>query len=292
MKKYEIIPASFGMGGKILGAELGPQVIINELVKNEYFDTCIFNKDISQVSYDGNVPLMINAKMKNLKEVISFNKKLSKKVYDSLKSNNIPVIIGGDHSISWGSIAAVQNVFEDDYAIFYIDAHADVNTSETSDTGNIHGMHMAYLAGEGESELSHIMCNNKPIDIRKIHYIGTRSVDPGERDRIVNNEIPVLPSNEIVDSKSINQFITRAKNHISTNNIHISLDVDVLDPSIFRATGVPEKDGISLEQLVYIIQCLKSEFNIVSIDFVEYNPKLDVNCESLNLCMYLLKELL
>lgn len=292
MKQYNIIPAPFGMGGKILGAELASKVIIEELVSNHHFDKCIINKEVSYISCAEYDSLLINSKMNHLKDVISFNKMLYDIVLNSLKSNYIPVIIGGDHSISWGSISAVQNFYTEDYAIFYIDAHADINTSETSDTGNIHGMHMAYLAGEGESELSHIIHEDKSVDVSKIHYIGTRSLDPGEKSRIFNSKIPILPANEIVNNESIDQFISFSKSNMSTRNIHISLDVDVLDPSTFKATGVPEKDGISLEKLVYIITRLKSEFNIVSIDFVEYNPKLDDEFESLNICTYLLKELL
>tara|TARA_B100001093_G_C26779427_1_gene993911 strand:+ start:463 stop:1275 length:813 start_codon:yes stop_codon:yes gene_type:complete len=178
------------------------------------------------------------------------------------KYNNRSLFIGGDHSIS---IATIKAIYEKNMKIIWIDAHADINTMESSITKNVHGMPLAFLTG---IEKNFLDCKEKEdiiIPFENIAYIGIRSIDDFEKNLIKQKKIKVINhKNNINDIKQeINDFIGDSK-------IHISLDVDVLDPEFMQCTGTRENDGLSLQLLLNILDILK-KYNINSMDIVEFN---------------------
>lgn len=202
------------------------------------------------------------------------NSNICDAVFSALSSGNKVITIGGDHAISWGSISGVLK-HNPEIGIIYLDAHGDCNISERSESHHIHGMHMAYLMGFGEDKYVGRYTKNL-LPVENILYVGARSLDPYEVELIKEQGISritcdVINSDMIQVLDTINDFMSRFR------QIHVSLDIDVLDPSIAPGTGVPEVGGITEEALHEVLDfILKKCDKVKSLDLVEYNPLLDM----------------
>ena len=202
------------------------------------------------------------------------NSNICDAVFSAVSSGNKVITIGGDHAVSWGSISGVLK-HNPEVGIIYLDAHGDCNISERSASHHIHGMHMAYLMGFGEDKYVGRYTKNL-LPVENILYVGARSLDPYEVELIKEQGISritcdVINSDMIQVLDTINDFMSRFK------QIHVSLDIDVLDPSIAPGTGVPEVGGITEEALHEVLDfILKKCDKVMSLDLVEYNPLLDM----------------
>ena len=202
------------------------------------------------------------------------NSNICDAVFSALSSGNKVITIGGDHAISWGSISGVLK-HNPEVGIIYLDAHGDCNISERSASHHIHGMHMAYLMGFGEDKYVGRYTENL-LPVENILYVGARSLDPYEVELIKEQGISritcdVINSDMIQVLDTISDFMSRFK------QIHVSLDIDVLDPSIAPGTGVPEVGGITEEALHEVLDfVLTKSDQVKSLDLVEYNPLLDI----------------
>lgn len=203
------------------------------------------------------------------------NCNICESVHSALSSDKKVITIGGDHAVSWGSISGVLK-HNPEVGIIYLDAHGDCNIAERSASHHIHGMHMAYLMGFGEAKYVGRYTKNI-LPVENILYVGARSLDPYEIELINKHGISRIPS-DVINSdivgalEAISGFMSRFK------QIHVSLDIDVLDPSIAPGTGVPEEGGITevaLHEVLNLI--LKNNTTVKSIDLVEYNPLYDIN---------------
>ena len=202
------------------------------------------------------------------------NRTLCESVHSALSSGIKVITLGGDHSVSWGSIAGVLK-YNPEVGVIYLDAHGDCNIAERSMSHHIHGMHMAYLMGFGTKEYVGRYTTNI-LPLKNILYVGARSLDPYEVELINERGISKISSDFINTSmpgtlEKISVFMSRFK------KIHVSLDIDILDPSIAPGTGVPEPDGISEESLYDLLDLILNRDKVDSIDFVEYNPLLDID---------------
>ena len=202
------------------------------------------------------------------------NSNICDAVFSALSSGNKVITIGGDHAISWGSISGVLK-HNPEVGIIYLDAHGDCNISERSASHHIHGMHMAYLMGFGEDKYVGRYTENL-LPVENILYVGARSLDPYEVELIKEQGVSritcdVINSDMIQVLDTISDFMSRFK------QIHVSLDIDVLDPSIAPGTGVPEVGGITEEALHEVLDFILTKSDQVkSLDLVEYNPLLDI----------------
>lgn len=202
------------------------------------------------------------------------NSNICDAVFSALSSGNKVITIGGDHAISWGSISGVLK-HNPEVGVIYLDAHGDCNISERSASHHIHGMHMAYLMGFGEDKYVGRYTKNL-LPVENILYVGARSLDPYEVELIKEQGISritcdVINSDMIQVLDTISDFMSRFK------QIHVSLDIDVLDPSIAPGTGGPEVGGITEEALHEVLDFILTKSDQVkSLDLVEYNPLLDI----------------
>lgn len=285
----DIIGASCNLGANKLGVEIAPLTILKKLNIHDIFlrhnlqlKEDIIYPSIEQVKSD-------NSLMKNKAEILLYNKRLADSVYDSLEHDHFPLTIGGDHVISWGSISGVTK-HSTDVGCIYIDAHGDFNPAEVSPSHNVHGMHMCYLMGLTDSELNDYYYPGIKLDKHNVFFVGTRSLDSGEKALIKRYDLNLQTSEEI--KKYGIEFVTDEllKQMETTNlsNFHISFDIDSIDPEIAPGTGVPEKDGITPEDVMYLFEKLFATHKIISMDFVEFNPLLDINNKTLVICENLL----
>ncbi|KAL8875420.1 MAG: hypothetical protein Q9192_009047, partial [Flavoplaca navasiana] len=184
--------------------------------------------------------------MKNPLAVSAVTQQLSRQVYEHAQKGRCVLTLGGDHSIAIGTISgtakAIRERLNREMAVIWVDAHADINTPETSDSGNIHGMPVAFLTGlavEKREDVFGWLKDNQRISVKKLVYIGLRDVDGGEKEILRENGIKAFSMHDI-DKHGIGRVMEMALGHIGTDTpIHLSFDVDALDPQWAPSTGTP-----------------------------------------------------
>ena len=182
--------------------------------------------------------------------------------------------VGGDHSVAFYSIAAQMNKFEsNNLGIVWFDTHTDINTRATSTTGNTHGMPVSFLMGMGD-------IRNRMkfpfLDPKNIVYVGPRDIDLPEQ-RILNDlNVTVIRSDELLQSKHIPKIMCDVLDkHLGhCDKLHLSFDVDVMDPDVFPCTGTPVENGLNLQQTKQVLDAVYQDDRFVSMDIVEYNPEI------------------
>ncbi|MBD8028482.1 arginase [Ureibacillus sp. Re31] len=218
----------------------------------------------------------LGTNLKNLKEVIEVCTKLSIKVQEVLEDGRFPLVLGGDHSIAIGTLAGLTTKYKNLGVIWY-DAHADINTPETSPSGNIHGMPLAVSLGLGDDRLVTIGGFAPKIKPENIVIIGARSVDPGERELIKKLGIKVYSMHE-VDRLGMTKVIEDTISYLNkrqVDGVHLSLDLDGIDPLYTPGVGTPVPGGITYRESHLAMEMLEEEGFITSAEFVEVNPILD-----------------
>ena len=215
-----------------------------------------------------------NHQMPYFSAIDEVNRAVCESVHSALSAGIRIITLGGDHAVSWGSIAGVLK-YNPEVGVIYLDAHGDCNIAEYSKSHHIHGMHMAYLMGFGSKEYVGRYTTNI-LSPKDILYVGARSLDPYEVEMINAQGISKVSSDLINNSmtatlETVSVFISPFK------KIHVSLDIDILDPSIAPATGVPEPEGISEESLLELLDFIFNRGSVDSIDIVEYNPRFDMD---------------
>jgi arginase len=216
-----------------------------------------------------------NARLKYLEPIIKVAQELADTVTDALKANEFPLILGGDHSIALGSMTGVTRLHKD-IGVLWIDAHADFNTEETTPSGNIHGMVLAALAGLGNSRLTGIDGWTPKLNAQRIVIIGARDLDHGERDLLRTHQIHVFTMSDI-DQRGISDVMREALAIAGTasDGIHLSLDMDALDPVHAPGVGTPVRGGLSYREAHLAMELIADSGRLIAMDVVEVNPILD-----------------
>lgn len=281
MVKIDIIGAPTAFGQPKLGVSLGPDAV----------RLCGLKEHLSELGHDvadkGNVYGSYRAEygnhskrneegLMNFDQVKDFSEKLADAVEGSLDNNRFPFIVGGDHSLSIGSVSGVTKKYNN-LGVLWIDAHGDINNSDTSPTGNIHGMPLGVLLGEGSRSLVDIHHEGAKLKHENIVLIGVRDLDTGEKAYIKEHGIKCYTMSD-VRRLGLDVVITKALKHLQDcDGIHLSLDVDSLDPLEIKGTGTKVDGGIFLSEMLLGLNILSKTELLVSADLVEVNPLID-NC--------------
>jgi len=216
-----------------------------------------------------------NSKLKYLEPIVQVCEELAKVVTDTLESGEFPLVLGGDHSIALGSIAGVTRMHKN-VGVIWIDAHADFNTYETTPSGNIHGMILAASVGIGESRLTNMGGWSPKVNKQNIVIVGARDLDPNEQVRLRDHAIRVFTMSDI-DQKGISDVMRQAITIAGQGNdgIHLSLDMDALDPKEAPGVGTPVKGGLTYREAHLAMEMIADSKQLVAMDVVEVNPILD-----------------
>ena len=198
------------------------------------------------------------------------------KVASSIQAGRFPLTLGGDHSLSLGSVRGAAR--HKSLGVIWVDAHADFNTAETTPSGNIHGMPLAALAGYGDPRLVSLGDDQSPAIINPAHIaiVGVRQLDPGERDLLREAGVTVF-STEQIDRIGLYQALARAINVASrgTEGIYLSFDLDSLDPLHAPGVGTPVPGGLTYREAHLACEMVAETGRLVGMDLVEVNPILD-----------------
>ena len=212
--------------------------------------------------------------LKYLEPIVQVAEDLAQQVTSALRTNEFPLILGGDHSIALGSISGVATVHRQ-VGIIWVDAHADFNTEETTPSGNIHGMVLAALAGLGNPRLTHVGGWAPKLDPENIVVIGARDLDPGEQNLLRTHHVHVFTMSDI-DRYGISDVLHQAVSIAGRHHaIHLSLDMDSLDPREAPGVGTPVRGGLSYREAHLAMEMISDSQHLVSMDVVEVNSILD-----------------
>lgn len=286
MKTF-IVGAGSDLGVHIDGAHLGPIQLMNDLkgfYKGESFsliqdENIIKSRNLSDLR-------------KNDYEIDKFNTKLYQNILEKVKDGYFPITIGGDHSVAVASALASAKVHEN-IGIIWFDAHTDYNTLDTTVTGNIHGLPLATITGYKNGELRYFHDGNI-IQPSKAVVVGARSIDDWEKDNIKYSGITVFTTDDIKE-KGIEAVVEEAFKIAGdrTKGIHISYDLDLIDPEIAPGVSIPEFDGISEEEAMKINELIMKHLDqVVSYDLVEFNPLRDENRKTEQIAVNLLAQII
>lgn len=276
MRKISIIGMPMDLGQMRRGVDMGPSAIryagINEKL-TELFDDV---KDLGDISI-GRPEVKVDpiSNLRNLDLVAEKNTLLSEEVDKIIHSGSFPLVLGGDHSIAIGTLAGVSKHYQNLGVIWY-DAHGDLNTADTSPSGNIHGMPLAVSLGLGHESLTQLGGYAPKVKPENIVIIGARSLDEGEKALIKELGIRVYTMHEIDRlgmAKVMEETISYLK--LRTDGVHLSLDLDGLDPMDAPGVGTPVIGGISYRESHLAMEMLAEAGIVTSAEFVEVNPILD-----------------
>ena len=287
MKNINIIKACSDLGVHIDGSNSGPNAILNNMNLTNINQVLELHKPncIKEFQKDN--------KKKNMSHINNFNNNLYNLVYNSINNGNLPITLGGDHSIAIGSALGSIKKY-DNLGCIWIDSHADFNTFSTTPSGNIHGLPFATITGQNGNDLSEFHSGSF-YNPKNSVLVGARSIDfPGEYNNLEKAGVTIFTTEDI--KKHGMQNIMSQAIHIATDNtfgMHISIDIDVLDPKEAPGVSVPEINGINKFELMQAIDELILNKNLVkSIDLVEYNPTFDINNFTLEISQRILQKLI
>jgi len=216
-----------------------------------------------------------NLKLKYLDPIVEASEELAHLVTTALRDDEFPVILGGDHSIALGSISGVARVHPS-LGVIWVDAHGDFNSDETTPSGNIHGMVLAALAGIGDPQLVGIGGWSPKLSADRIVIVGARDLDPGEQQLLREHHVHVITMSAI-DERGISSVMREAIAIAGKGDgpIHLSLDMDSLDPREAPGVGTPVRGGLSYREAHLAMELISASRQVVSMDIVEVNAILD-----------------
>ena len=286
MKTF-IVGAGSDLGVHIDGAHLGPIQLMNDLksfYKGESF-SLIQNENIIKSRN-------LSDRRKNEYEIDKFNTELYKVILEKEKEGYFPITVGGDHSVAVASALASAKV-HDNIGIIWFDAHTDYNTYETTVSGNIHGLPLAAITGYKNHELRYFHDGNI-IQPAKTVVVGARSIDDWEKDNIKYSGITVFTTDDIRE-KGLENIVEEAFKIAGekTRGIHISYDLDLIDPEVAPGVSIPEFDGITEEEAMKINELIMKHLDqVVSYDLVEFNPLRDQDRKTEQIALNLLAQMI
>jgi arginase len=219
-----------------------------------------------------------NDKLRYLPEIVRACTVLAQRVEKILRNDGFPLVLGGDHSVAIGSIAGVAShavKTRTRLGVLWIDAHGDFNTERSTPSGNVHGMPLAAMVGLGAIELTSVGGDFRKVDPKHVVLIGTRDLDDGERKNIKQSGVSVF-SMEEVDKHGMSVVLARALRKLrDVDLLHVSLDVDAVDPSVAPGVGTPVKGGLNYREAHLIMETVYEHGKMTSFEVVEVNPILD-----------------
>jgi arginase len=268
------------------GVDAAPMALIESGLVNQLKDDLEYD-----VHYDGDVHYYTNLVpkedpefrgMKKAKFVSAVTEQLHNQVYEHASKGRFVLTLGGDHSIAIGTISgtakAMRQRLGKEMAVIWVDAHGDINTPESSDSGNIHGMPMAFLTGLTTEKAGNPfgwITDDQRVSVKKLVYIGLRDVDRGEKKILREHGIKAFSMHDI-DRHGIGKVMDMALGWIGSDTpIHLSFDIDALDPMYAPSTGTAVRGGLTLREGDFIAECVHETGSLVALDLVEVNPALD-----------------
>ncbi len=286
------VPTDVGAGAR--GARLGPEALRIAGLPEALAERGVDVRDIGNLDGPRNPWTGPVQGYRHLDEVVAWNHALMEATYAELKDGRLPIMLGGDHCLGVGSITAVARWCHEQgkqLRVLWLDAHSDFNTSDVTPSGNIHGMPVACLCGLGPQGLTHLGGDAPAISAWQVHQIGIRSVDPEEKRLIKQHRVDVYDM-RYIDEAGMKRTVEAALHGIDANtHLHVSFDVDFLDPSIAPGVGTTVPGGVNYREAQLVMEMIADTGLMGSLDIVELNPLLDHQNRTAELAVDLVESL-
>ena len=290
-----IINVPTDIGTNRAGTSLGPHTFRLIGLRQKLTELGFKIKENNHIYGPGDSSNPING-LHKLDDAVIWYQSVRNNVYLSLQSGSFPLIIGGDHSVSIGSIAAVSKYCEEidrPLCVLWFDAHTDFNTFETTSSGNIHGMPAAVIAGLGHPALLSIGHKSPLVEPENIYQVGIRSIDMEEKQLIFKSGVQVFDM-RFIDERGLHQVIGHILDDLQKKSayLHVSFDIDCLDPTLAPGTGTKIPGGLNYREALLCMEMIHASGLMKSLDIVELNPLFDVHNQTGIVVMELIESLL
>jgi arginase len=279
-QKIRIIGVPMDLGASRRGVDMGPSALRVAGLQARIKQLGHQVEDIGNISVKQPEEMSYGEKRaKYLAEIADACKDLGAVVEKSLEENMVPVVLGGDHSIAAGSLSGVAAHFkkkEKRIGLLWLDAHGDINTPETSPSGNVHGMPLAAAMGYGAPELVELLGFKPKVEAQNIALVGIRDLDSQEKKLARKSGVHVFTMRDI-DERGMREVMSDALKYAmdDTDGISVSLDMDFVDPSDAPGVGTPVRGGVTYREAHLAMEMIADSEAMVSLEIVEINPVID-----------------
>ena len=296
--KIRIIEMPLDFGGNRHGSDMGPSAIrlagLKERLSLLDHDTLTEFSPIAVNPQEYELPGRPDAKYLN--QITAACEILAEHTESALTANEFPLVLGGDHSIALGTIAGVSAACKKKnlkLGVLYVDAHGDFNTTETSPSGNIHGMCLAASCGYGIPELTELYNPGIKVHPENVCYVGLRNIDRQEKQLMKRAGVTAFTMSDI-DRQGFSAVLKKItvffKSRVDV--VHVSFDMDVIDPMFAPGVGIPLPGGLNYREALLLMEEMSSTGMVASAEFVEVNPVLDVRSQTASMAVELMARLL
>ncbi|WP_439585976.1 arginase [Hydrogenophaga sp.] len=286
------VPTDIGAGAR--GASMGPEALRVANLASVLEGQGLRVVDRGNLAGPSNPWQPPTEGYRHLEEVVAWNENLHEAVHAELVLGRLPIVLGGDHCLGLGSISAVARhcrASGKNLRVLWLDAHADFNTADLTPSGNIHGMPVALLCGYGPARLTGIGGHTPAIEASQVRQIGIRSVDAGEK-RLVHQAGLEVFDMRYIDEMGMRHTMQQALQEVDENtHLHVSFDVDFLDPEIAPGVGTTVLGGPTYREAQLCMEMIADTGRLASLDVMELNPALDVRNRTAELAVDLIESL-
>jgi arginase len=274
--RISLIGVPMYLGADRLGVDLGPTAIRYAGIEHRL---AALGHEVSPIETvpvpSPSSPPVPGDRQKYLPEIMDMANRLAERVECAIQTEALPMVLGGDHSIALGSVSGAAKA-AGPIGVIWVDAHGDFNTDETTPSGHIHGMILAALCGYGNRKLKSVAGGGPHVDPRRVVIVGARDLDAGEKLLLREAGVHVRTMADLDDrgmAEVIREAITLATD--GAHGVHVSFDLDVLDPRNAPGVGTPVRGGLSLREAHTAMELIAASGKLTSLDLVEVNPLLD-----------------
>ena len=286
------VPTDIGASAR--GASMGPEALRVAGLRERLEAHGLTVTDTGNLAGPSNPWLPPVDGYRHLDEVVAWNRLAHEAVHAELQAGRLPIMLGGDHCLGIGSISAVARHCRETgrkLRVLWLDAHADFNTSTITPSGNIHGMPVACLCGFGPAELIGIGGQVPAIQPKWVRQIGIRSVDPGEKRFVHQHDLEVFDM-RYIDEMGMRHTMELALSMLDAHtHLHVSFDVDFLDPPIAPGVGTTVAGGPTYREAQLCMEMIADTGRLASLDVMELNPALDVRNQTASVAVDLIESL-
>ena len=278
--KASLIGVPLDLGASKQGASGGPAAIRRAGVLKALEDLGVVVDDTGDIRIPKPGPVRAGAKLRHGAAILKVCQELEARAHRAVRSGCVPITLGGDHSLAVGSIAGVSRAYRDEgksIGLIWVDAHADINTPDSSPSGNVHGMPVAHILGMGDKGFARLGGFFPKVQPRNVCLIGTRDVDKAEAINLRKSGIRVFSMQEI-DRFGMGACVEQAIDIASdaTAGFHLSFDIDAVDPGNAPGTGTLKRGGLTYRESHLLMELAADSERLVGLDLVEVNPLEDV----------------
>lgn len=294
MQSLTLIGAPTDVGASVRGASMGPDALRIAGIADALRAQGLEVRDLGNLHGPANPQAAPQGGFRHLAEVTAWSQAVFSATLDALQAGRLPLLLGGDHCLALGSISAAARhcrAHGRRLKVLWLDAHADANTPESSPSGNLHGMPVACLLGHGPAQLTQLAGAAPALRPGQVTLIGVRSVDAVEK-RFVNAQGIEVYDMRTIDERGMRAVMQAALADVNDKtHLHLSFDLDALDPAIAPGVGTPVRGGPTYRETQLCMEMLADCGALASVDVVELNPARDIRNQTAELAVNLLESL-